>query len=84
MNPTIRSKIIFGVAAVIKKLHENKIIHRNLTNFNALLDDNSELQIGSFSFCRFLKKTEKMLSFGIKFFMAPEIYEENYSFHANI
>lgn len=53
MNPTICSKIIFGVAAVMKKLHEDKIIHRNLTNFNLLLDDNSELQIDFFFFFHF-------------------------------
>lgn len=30
MNPTIKSKIIFGVAATMKRLHRNNIIHRKL------------------------------------------------------
>lgn len=39
MNPTIRSKIIFGIANIIKHLHEKKIVHLNLTNINVFLDD---------------------------------------------
>ncbi|KAK8881222.1 hypothetical protein M9Y10_003956 [Tritrichomonas musculus] len=30
MNPTIRSKVIFGIAATMKKLHKMNIIHRDL------------------------------------------------------
>ncbi|KAK8871773.1 hypothetical protein M9Y10_007514 [Tritrichomonas musculus] len=30
MNPTIRSKIIFGVAAIMKRLHKMNVIHRDL------------------------------------------------------
>lgn len=30
MNPTIRSKILFGVASTMAKIHETGVIHRDL------------------------------------------------------
>ena len=42
MNPTVRSKIIFGIACIMKKVHKLGIIHQNLTMDNILLDDNFE------------------------------------------
>lgn len=50
LNPTIRSKIIFGVAAIMKKLHKLNIVHSNLTIGNILLDDNYEPLINNFGF----------------------------------
>ena len=50
LNPTIRSKIIFGVAAIMKKLHKLNIVHSNLTIGNVLLDDNLEPMINNFGF----------------------------------
>lgn len=46
MNPTIRSKIIFGVACSIKQLHKRNICHLNLKSSNVFLDDNYEPVIG--------------------------------------
>ena len=48
INPTIRTKIIFGVAAIMKKLHQNQIVHRDLKISNILLDDNNEPVICDF------------------------------------
>ena len=43
MNPTIRSKIIFGIAAIMKKVLKIKdICHHQLNISNILLDDNFE------------------------------------------
>lgn len=41
LNPTIRSKIIYGVASTIKKLHKKKAFRCFLTNENVYLDDTS-------------------------------------------
>ena len=43
MNPTIRSKIIFGVASIMKSLHKNNVIHRNIKLSKVLLDEKIEL-----------------------------------------
>ena len=51
MNPTIRSKIVFGVAAIMKKIHSKKIIFQNLRLERIYLDDNLEPVIGGFGFC---------------------------------
>lgn len=45
INPTIRSKIIFGVAAIMKELHKYNVIHRNLKLEKIFLDDNLEPKI---------------------------------------
>lgn len=42
INPTIRSKIIFGVASIMSKLHRYNIVHRNLKLCKVLLDENYE------------------------------------------
>lgn len=48
MNPTIRSKIIFGVAAIIKRLHQNQLFNCDLKNTTTFLDDNLEPVIRDF------------------------------------
>lgn len=45
MNPTIRSKIIFGVAVAMNCLHENNFISDNLSLSNIYLDENFEPKI---------------------------------------
>lgn len=42
MNPTIRSKIIFGVASIMKQLHQNNAIYRDLKLQNVYLTDSFE------------------------------------------
>lgn len=50
LNSTIKTKIIFGVAAIMNKLHKNHIIHLDLIN-SIYLDDKMEpcIQISSAS-----------------------------------
>lgn len=80
MNPTIRSKIIFGVACTMKQLHARNIIHRNLINKEIVLDDNFEPRIASFYFAKFVSSPkEDELQIGTIAYMAPEVSGfENY------
>lgn len=86
MNPTIRSKIIFGVAATMKQLHNRNVLHRNLTNYNVFLDDRLEPRIGTFTFAKFLTKSFEIDSVGTPAFLAPEVFteDEKYSFPADV
>lgn len=54
MNPTIRSKIIFGIAAILKRIHQNKIVHRHLAPDSVFLDDNFEPIICDFKYANFM------------------------------
>ena len=48
LNPTVRSKILFGVAATMKRLHEMDFFHGNLELSNIFLDENVEPRIADF------------------------------------
>ncbi|KAK8895273.1 hypothetical protein M9Y10_023717 [Tritrichomonas musculus] len=50
MNPTIRYKIIYGIAAIMKYVHKRGFIHQQLTTENILLDDNLEPVITGFTY----------------------------------
>lgn len=52
INPTIRSKIIYGVASIMKKVHQRGAIHRDLTIGNIYLDDKFEPVISGFDSSR--------------------------------
>lgn len=41
INPTVRSKIIFGVSSIMKRLHKNNVLIMNLSG-NVYLDENLE------------------------------------------
>lgn len=87
LNPTIRSKIIFGVASIMKSLHKNKFLHRNLTLSHILIDENYEPKISFSINSQFLNGNFKKfhLLSGSHFFMAPEILLNNdYSFPADV
>lgn len=86
LNPTIRSKIIFGVAAIMKKLHDKNIIHRDLNISHVLLDDNLEPMILPSRYTLILADLNELE--GILFpsyNMAPEMfvnpYEDLYSYN---
>lgn len=79
MNPTIRSKIIFGVAAAMKFMHEHCIINRNLSLKNIFLDENFEPKIANYGF-HFYRDSN--LSLYQKdpydlFFLAPEEFYDD-------
>lgn len=48
MNPTIRNKIIFGIASTMKRVHSHKITHRDLKLENIFLDEKLEPKIADF------------------------------------
>ncbi|KAK8896538.1 hypothetical protein M9Y10_014446 [Tritrichomonas musculus] len=78
LNPTIRSKIIFGVAAIMKKLHKNNIIHRNLKMSKILLDDNFEPII--ITTCVAMMKSDTIKPEDYRtapIYSAPEIIEDD-------
>lgn len=75
-GPTERAIIIFGVAAIMMKAHEAKIIHRDLTLGNVMLDENMFPKVGDFGCARFANNdTNKTLIVGTPISMAPEIME---------
>ena len=74
MNPTIRSKIIFGVAAIMKKLHKKYINDIDLTNGNIYLDDNLEPLISMFSISKYISKRLEGIIMTSNFeYTAPEL-----------
>ncbi|KAK8890603.1 hypothetical protein M9Y10_035383 [Tritrichomonas musculus] len=75
MNPTIRSKIIFGIAATMKQVHQKNVIHRDLKPDNIFLDDNLEPQIADFGLSKvIMNKIDMTMVLGTPFFMAPELF----------
>lgn len=86
MNPTIRSKIIFGVAAIMKKLHKNNIIHRNLKISKILLDDNFEPILKTTMAAMMKSDTVESDDFWTApLYAAPETFEDNkYDFPSDV
>lgn len=54
LNPTIRSKIIFGVAVIMKKIHAHNIYFFNLNVNNVFLDDHFEPKISNLKYAKFI------------------------------
>lgn len=74
MNPLIRNKIIFGVAATMKKLHKKNIIHRGLKLTSIYLDDNLEPKIDTFPFAKDATNSYELHNYADEFvFTAPEL-----------
>lgn len=87
MNPTVRCKIIFGVAAIMNIFHKNNKLFVGLTNSNVLLDDNLEPRIGYHeSFTNnfdFIASNE--IPIDHLFYIAPELIEfEYFSYHVDV
>lgn len=79
MNPTIRSKIIFGTAVTLKQLHKKNIIYRDLKNYNIYLDGNLEPKLGDFELAKIITNPNEMtMSIGTPFYMAPELFTDDY------
>lgn len=75
INPTIRSKIIFGVAATMKRVHEKNIVHRDLKLENVFLDDNLEPRIADFGLAKVIMNDIDMtMAIGTPYIMAPDIF----------
>lgn len=73
LNPTRRSKIIYGIAAIMKHAHNRNIVHRSLHLGNIFLDENFEPQISDFSLTRLTPDPFQIMnSFNYPFIMPPE------------
>ena len=82
MNPTIRSKIIFGVASILKHAHKMGVIIRGLKINKIFLDDNLEPVINSLSLSTFLVDPFDMNIENESFlYIAPEIIILNHDFN---
>ena len=88
MNPTIRSKIIFDIAAKMKRIHKKKVVHRDLKLENIFLDDKNEPKIADFGLSKcILEGTQMTMRIGSPFYMAPELFistDNNYSFPVDV
>lgn len=78
IDPTIISKIIFGIAYTMKSIHKANLIYGYLTPSNILLDENFEPKLVFSYYSKFLEKEKKRKRnhhlFGHNFY-APEIVE---------
>ena len=88
INPTVRSKIIFGVAATMKRVHKSNIIHRDLKLENVFLDDDLEPRIADFGLAKVMTTDVQMtMAIGTPYAMAPEIFmdgEEDYGISVDV
>ena len=78
INPTIRSKVIFGVAATMKRVHKNNVIHRDLKLENVFLDDNLEPRIADFGLANaYLGNIGMTMTIRTPYTLAPEIFMDD-------
>lgn len=88
MNPTIRSKIIYGVASTMEKIHRINVIHRDLKLQNIFMDDNYEPRIADFGSSKVILDGVDMTQYvGTPICMAPELFMETdvvYSFPVDV
>ena len=83
LNPTVRSKIIFGVACTMKQLHARNVFHRNVKLQDIFLDENHEPKIASFYLAKFLNSPkEDKKDVGTPFSMAPETFATDNEYEA--
>lgn len=88
LNPTVRTKILFGIAATMKQVHKRNVIHRDLKLENVFLDDNKEPRIADFGLAKVMvNKVDMTMVVGTPFYMAPEIFadgEETYTVSVDV
>ena len=73
-NPTIISKIIYGIASTMKSLHKINFFYRDLKPSNILLNENFEPKLEFSLFSKFIKEeeiTNSQNNFGTMYY-APE------------
>lgn len=76
MNPTIRSKILYGIASTMSKIHQKNVIHRDIKLENIFLDDNYEPRIADFGLSKVILDNDPAvtLNIGTPQFMATELF----------
>lgn len=71
INPTIRCKIIFGVAAIMKRIHQKNYFHFNLKLENVFLDDKLEPKISDFVISKYFTQDKDSYMQFSNFYAAP-------------
>ncbi|KAK8857734.1 hypothetical protein M9Y10_016142 [Tritrichomonas musculus] len=88
INPTIRSKIIFGIASIMKTLHSKGIIYRDLKLENVCLDENNEPLLFGFYLAKYMTNSIEMsMAIGSPVCMAPELFldgDETYDLSVDV
>lgn len=88
MNPTIRSKIIFGVASILKKMHKENAIFRDLKLRKIGLNDKYEPVFLYNQLAKIIIDPLNMtMNIGTPLYMAPELFIDNddgYSFPVDV
>lgn len=74
LTPTIRTKLIYGIASGMTCLHLNNIVHRDLKPDNVFLDGNMEAIIGDLGFSRIFSELQMTIQLGSPYYMAPELF----------
>jgi serine/threonine protein kinase len=74
-TPTVKSKIVFGIAAGMAYVHQQGVMHRDLKPENIFLDANYEPVIADFGLSRAIDPSGMAATVGIgsPIYMAPEI-----------
>jgi serine/threonine protein kinase len=85
-TPTAWSKALFGIAAIMEKVHAQGVIHRDLKPSNILFDDNCEVKIGDFGLAKFINPSlENTAAIGSPMFMAPELHlDKDYGYPVDV
>jgi serine/threonine protein kinase len=79
-NDTVKSKVVFGVAAAMAHVHSRSIVHRDLKSENIFLDENWEPRVADFGLAKqILPEQELVMSaiMGTPLFMAPELFSSD-------
>jgi hypothetical protein len=86
LDPTTRSKIIFGIVSGMGSLHARGILHRNLRPQNVFLTEQFEPVIGGFHCSRpYDGGLNLTMGIGTPFFMAPETdADDTYDFSVDV
>ena len=78
LNPTQKSKIIYGIASAMKYLHMKNIVHRDLKPDNIFLNSEFEPILSDFGLSKICNEELTMTSrIGTPYYMAPELFKED-------
>jgi serine/threonine protein kinase len=78
-TPTVKSKIVFGIAAGMAYVNNQQVMHRDLKPDNVFLDANYEPVIADFGFSRSVTADllNATVGIGSPLYMAPEIISKH-------